>query len=190
MNKSSQSVTDIIRSDHSQLLETFHRYTTITKASAKKALAESICDALALHTTLEEELFYPVLRRLTPDEPVLQKSEPEHDEMLRMIGELRAIKATDERHDGLLQELMRDLMHHVADEETVLLPQAEHLLGSERLAELGAAMTRRRLELQKPKTGVLAKHAGAAAIAVGVTGALVAALFVAKKAPQPGAHKH
>ncbi|MES2017033.1 MAG: hemerythrin domain-containing protein [Pseudomonadota bacterium] len=190
MSTPSPSVIDIIRSDHFELLGYFHQYTSTSRVSAKKALADTLCDALALHTTLEEEIFYPVLRRLSPNDAIIQKSEPEHDEILRMIALLRETKPDDERHDILLHELVRDAMHHVADEETVLLPDAERLLGKERLAELGAAMQRRRLELVTPKPGKLARNAGTAAILVGVTGALMAALFVAKKPPQLSSQHH
>jgi hemerythrin superfamily protein len=189
-SKLSPSVTDMIRFDHSHVLVTFHQYTASSKASVKKALADTICDALEIHATLEEELFYPVLRRLNPHEPVIQKSEPEHDEMRRMIAELRATAPTDERHDNLLHELMRDVMHHVADEETVLLPEAERLLDTNRLSELGAAMTRRRLELLKPKAGRLVKNTAVGfsgsttAIVVGLAGALMAARLVTRKSPE------
>ena len=196
MSKLSPSVTDMIRFDHSHVLVTFHQYTTTTRPSVKKALADTICDALEIHATLEEEVFYPVIRRLNPNEPVIQKSEPEHDEMRRMIAELRDTKPTEDRHDALLHELMRDVMHHVADEETVLLPEAERLLDRDRLSELGAAMTRRRLELLKPKAGRLARNTAigfsgsTTAIVVGIAGALVAARFVAKKAPELGSQRH
>src|SRR5438067_196709 len=46
---------------------------------------------------------------------------------------------------------MRDVQHHVADEETVLLPEAEEMLSKDRLCELGAQMTRRRMELVWPR---------------------------------------
>jgi hemerythrin superfamily protein len=190
MSKLSPSITDMIRFDHSHVLVTFHQYTTTTRPSVKKALADTICDALEIHATLEEEVFYPVIRRLNPNEPVIQKSEPEHDEMRRMIAELRETKPTEDRHDALLHELMRDVMHHVADEETVLLPEAERLLDKDRLNELGAAMTRRRLELLKPKAGRLAKNTAVGfsgsttAIVVGLAGALVAARLVSRKAPE------
>jgi len=196
ISKVSPSVTDMIRFDHSHVLVTFHQYTATSKPSVKKALAETICDALEIHATLEEEVFYPVLRRLNPDEPVIQKSEPEHDEMRRMIAQLRDTKPTDERHDALLNELMRDVMHHVADEETVLLPEAERLLSKERLEELGAAMTRRRLDLLKPKAGRLAKNTAVGfsgsttAIVVGLAGALMAARFVSRKPGELGPQQH
>ena len=196
MSKLSPSVTDMIRFDHSHVLVTFHQYTTTTRPSVKKALADTICDALEIHATLEEEVFYPVIRRLNPNEPVIQKSEPEHDEMRRMIAELRDTKPTEDRHDALLHELMRDVMHHVADEETVLLPEAERLLDQDRLSELGAAMTRRRLELLKPKAGRLARNTAVGfsgsttAIVVGLAGALVAARLVSRKAPELSSQGH
>ncbi len=155
LSKLSPSITDMIRFDHSHVLVTFHQYTTTTKASVKKALAETICDALEIHATLEEEIFYPVLRRLDPSEPVIQKSEPEHDKMRRMIAELRATRAADSRHDTILHELMRDVMHHVADEETILLPEAERLM-ADRLGDLGAKMLKRKLELAAPRGGEIA----------------------------------
>ncbi|WP_229509459.1 hemerythrin domain-containing protein [Massilia sp. CCM 8734] len=187
LNKLSPSVTDMIRFDHSHVLVTFHQYTTASRAGVKKALAETICDALEIHATLEEEVFYPVLRRLDGAEPVIRKSQPEHDEMRRLIGALRATAPLDRRHDQLLHELMRDVMHHVADEETVLLPEAERMLEQDRLNELGAQMSKRRLQLLKPKVGKIAANTAVgfsgstAAIVVGLASALMAARFVSKK---------
>ena len=191
LSKLSPSITDMIRFDHSHVLVTFHQYTGTSKPSVKKALAETICDALEIHATLEEEIFYPAMRRLD-NSTVMQKSEPEHMEMRRLISELRATKATESRHDELLHDLMRDVMHHVADEETVLLPQAELLMGQDRLNELGAQMTSRRLELLKPKAGKIAKNTAVGfsgsttAIVVGLAGAVMAARFMSKHTPELG----
>ncbi len=51
--------------------------------------------------------------------------------------------------------LMNAVLHHVADEETQLLPAAERLMSRQQLAELGARMTARRLELARPRAGEL-----------------------------------
>ena len=193
LNKLSPSITDMIRFDHSHVMVTFHQYTATTRDKVKKALAETIGDALDIHATLEEEIFYPVMRRLNPDEPMIVKAEPEHDEMRRLIRELRACEASDPRHDSVLHELMRDVMHHVADEETVLLPQAERMLTVDRLNELGSAMTRRRLELLKPKAGKIARNTAVGfsgsttAIVVGLAGALVAARMVSRRTTEASA---
>jgi hypothetical protein len=50
---------------------------------------------------------------------------------------------------------MRDVMHHVADEETILLPEAERLM-ADRLGDLGAKMLKRKLELAAPRGGEIA----------------------------------
>lgn len=186
--KLSPTITDMIRFDHSHVLVSFHQYTAGATPKVKKALAETIASALEIHATLEEEIFYPAMRGIDSDEPVLLKSVPEHNEMRRLISELRATPPGDVRHDQLLQQLMRDVIHHVADEETVLLPQAERLLSKDRLSELGADMTKRRLELAGPKAGKLALDTAVgfsgstAAWTVGILGALAAATLLSRKA--------
>ena len=186
-SKLSPSITDMIRFDHSHVMVTFHQYTGTTRASVKKAVAETICDAVEIHATLEEEIFYPVMRGLAGGEPVIEKSPHEHEEIKRLIASLRATDAGDVRHDSVMHELMRNIMHHVADEETVLLPEAERMLSKDRLNELGAQMTRRRLELIKPKAGKVARNTlvgfsgSTTAIVVGLASAVMAARFFTKR---------
>jgi len=188
LKKLSPTITDMIRFDHSHVLVSFHQYTADATPKVKKALAETIASALEIHATLEEEIFYPAMRGIDIDEPVLLKSVPEHNEMRRLIGELRGTPSTDVRHDQLLQQLMRDVIHHVADEETVLLPHAERLLSKDRLSELGADMTKRRLELAGPKAGKLALDTAVgfsgstAAWTLGIVGALAAATLLSRRA--------
>jgi hemerythrin superfamily protein len=187
LNKLSPSITDMIRFDHSHVMVTFHQYTRDKRPSVKKALAETICDALEIHATLEEEIFYPVMRPRAHDQKVMEKSEPEHMEMRSLIQELRNTDPRDSRHDDLVFKLMRDVVHHVADEETVLLPEAESTLSKERLSELGTEMTKRRLQLVTPKAGKIAKNTAVgfsgstAAVVMGLAGALFAARAFTRK---------
>ena len=95
--------------------------------------------------------------RAVTDNEVLRKSVPEHMEMRRLIDELRAMTPDDPRYDETLMALMRDVIHHVADEETVVLPEAERRFSEARLQELGREMTRRRLQLACPRTGQIAR---------------------------------
>lgn len=153
--KVSPTITNMIRMDHTHVLATFHQYEIDSSPRAKKALVDTICMALEIHAQLEEEIFYPAMRRATLNDSVLDKSVPEHNEMRDLIAQLRNMQATDANYDDTVMELMRDVMHHVADEETVLLPQAERILRNE-LGQLGAQMTKRRLQLLKPRAGELA----------------------------------
>jgi hemerythrin superfamily protein len=154
LGKLSPSITSMIRMDHSHVLVLSHRFITSASPEKKRAVADAICLALEIHARLEEEIFYPALREVDGGNEVLAKSQPEHDEMRRLIDVLRTIGPTDVHYDATFHQLMRNVTHHVADEEAVLLPAAERLLAG-RLGELGMQMTRRRLQLARPHAGEL-----------------------------------
>jgi len=76
------------------------------------------------------------------------------------------------------------VLHHVADEETTLLPDAERLLG-EQLEDLGLQMTKRRLELTVPRAGEIAVNTVRAIPATSMVlaaVAVVAGAYVVKRA--------
>ena len=109
--------------------------------------------------SLEEEIFYPAVREVTEDE-LIRESMAEHQEMKRLIGLLRRMEPEAIDYDETVMALMREVLHHVADEETVVLPAAERLLGDS-LGELGARMTKRRVQLVAPRSGEIALDMGA-----------------------------
>ncbi|HEX2495012.1 MAG TPA: hemerythrin domain-containing protein, partial [Steroidobacter sp.] len=155
VNRMTPSITTMIRMDHSHVLALFHRYKPDTPVAKKQALVSNACLAFDVHSQLEEEIFYPALRTVMTGDDVLQNAELQHQEIRRIIGELRERKVGDEAYDDKYCELMRIAMHHIADEETRLLPAAERLL-KDQLGRLGVEMTRRRIELMKPHAGEIA----------------------------------
>ncbi len=154
LSQLSPSITNMIRLDHTHVLTAFHQYEIGSSERHKRGLADNICLAIEIHAQLEEEIFYPALR-LVADTEVLRKSTPEHDEMRGLVARLRNMPVSDPAYDDTFFELVRHVMHHVADEETLLLPAAERLI-PDQLSELGARMTRRRLELAGRRTPELA----------------------------------
>ncbi len=153
----SPSAITLIRTDHTHVLSTFHQFRAETSTQRKQAIANAVCLALEIHAQIEEEIFYPALREVVHDMPALDKSVPEHVEMRRLIGALRTLDPSDIAYEPTFMDLMRDVMHHVADEETILLPVAERVL-ADRLGELGARMARRRIELSAPRAGAIASN--------------------------------
>jgi hemerythrin superfamily protein len=153
----SPSITKMIRMDHSHVMTVFHRYKPDLSPQTKEALVGTVSLALEIHAQLEEEIFYPALRAATHNDTVLAKSVPEHDEMRRLIAELRDMSPEDAAYDETFMALMREVIHHVADEETTLLPEAERVL-ADQLSELGAQMTKRRMELAAPRAGEIATN--------------------------------
>ena len=185
MRSLSPSATDMIRMDHTHVNATFHRYKAETDPQTKQALAEMIFMALEVHATIEEEIFYPAMREVQADRPVVDKSYPEHAELKRLIAKLREMQPTDPLYDKLFLDLMRDVLHHVADEETTLLPDAEAALGTPRLQEIGGRMLKRRMELTAPMMPAIAKNMFKAAPAtwmVVAAGAMLGMGLMARRA--------
>jgi hemerythrin superfamily protein len=182
MSKLTPSATDMIRADHSRVLGTFHRYDMQAGPQVKQALVSGICLSLEIHAQIEDEIFYPAMREHS--ELVGQQLIPQHNEMRRLIATLREMDPSDAQFDGTFMELMRDVIHHVADEETIVLPIAENLLG-ERLSELGAQMIKRRFQLTRPRAGEMARHTARAmpkGTIVAAAGVLLASAYAARRA--------
>jgi anaerobic glycerol-3-phosphate dehydrogenase len=180
----SPTITSMIRMDHTHVLSTFHQYKIGSSPSIKQALVHTACLALEIHAQLEEEIFYPAMQEAGPDNHVLDKNIPEHDEMRRSIAELRNMDPTDPTYDQTFMELMRNVIHHVADEETVLLPEAERVM-PHRLRELGAQMAKRRVELTVPHAGELAMNSfqvASASTMMFAAGALMAGTYLLRRA--------
>jgi hemerythrin superfamily protein len=190
LSRLSPSITNMIRMDHAHVLSAFHQYEVETSPRVKKGLVDNICVALEIHAQLEEEIFYPALRAIA-ETATVDKSVPEHDQMRRLIKQLRNLSPGQPSYDETFFELMNNVLHHVADEETLLLPAAERVL-ADRLGELGAEMTKRRLQLAAPRSGEIAGSMARAmsprSLAVGA-GALLACSYLLSRprGARPGA---
>lgn len=190
-NAISPSITNMIRMDHTHVMATFHQYEIDTTDQTKKALVNTVCLALEIHAQLEEEIFYPVLREASGDNTVNSKNIPEHDEMRRLILQLRGMEPSNPGYDQTFMQLMRDVMHHVADEETTQLPEAERLL-ADRLGELGAQWTKRRLQLSAPHAGEIAANTMRGfptSSMLMAAGAVLAGTYFAKRAFEGQSHR-
>lgn len=154
----SPSITNLIRMDHAQVMATFHQYTLDSPARTREVLGHSLCLALAVHAQLMDEIFLPALRGVGRDREVLNRSQAELEDLRLQMARLRGMQAIDPLYDQSVMDLMHTVLHHFADVETILLPDAELLL-SDRLGELGAQMIKRRLQISAPRAGEFASTA-------------------------------
>jgi hemerythrin-like domain-containing protein len=181
--KLSPTATRMIRMDHTHVMAQYHKLEPEINEGQREAIVRSICAALEIHAQIEEEIFYPAVRESGVKAPALDTAVPEHDEMRRLIERVRSLDGQRAAQDDALNELINGVMHHMADEETQILPAAEKFLGAQRLAELGAQMTERRLELAKPRAAELAvdlARGAPAKTALMAVGALVAGTVLVK----------
>lgn len=146
----SPRVTDAIRADHTKVNALYHQYHEDLSSDAKQALVTPICALLEMHAAAEEEVFYPAMRSQPDDVQAINNSLHEHNEMKLLINRLRELAPIDADFDPTLQRLMRIVLHHVAEEETVQLPMAEARFNDEVLRGLGARFMARKMKALKP----------------------------------------
>ncbi len=178
------SATDMLRADHMQVAEIFRQYKLDGSPGARQSLVNCALVALEIHARLEEEIFYPAMQLALDDPELMRKSLPDHEAMQQLINRLRAMVPTAHEYNDTFLELMNVVMHHVADEETKLLPKAERLLGPQ-LQTLGARMALRRLDLSASRAGEMTANAlrsVPAAYAMLGSGAMAGTAYLVKRA--------
>jgi hypothetical protein len=136
---------EIIKDDHRAVENAYARYQaapdTPEGEQEKDACAKEIFDSLEAHTAMEEDHFYPVLREAGGMKETAKVAEAytEHAGVKVLIKTLRNASAGAIRDTGM-KEMMAMVAHHVKEEETELLPDAEKILGEATLEDLGKTL--------------------------------------------------
>jgi hemerythrin superfamily protein len=107
----------LLKADHKQVKEWFEQFEGARSASKKQNLATRICDALTVHTKIEEEIFYPAFIEATKDKDTHHEAIIEHDGAKNLIAEIRASGPSDDYFDSKVHVLSEMIKHHVNEEE-------------------------------------------------------------------------
>jgi hemerythrin superfamily protein len=131
---------ELLEQQHRQVDDLFERLLSADEEDTdqRQELFDQLADALAGHTIIEEQLFYPVCKRF--DEELIQESLEEHLEVKRMLAELLDLDPGDDEFEAKVQEMKEAVQHHVTEEENELFPEVRHTLDADRRNELGDEM--------------------------------------------------
>jgi hemerythrin superfamily protein len=148
------NIIDMLKADHRKVQELFHQYEAAGGRSAqqRRDIAEQIFTELEVHSTLEEEIFYPAVRATLDqeDQELVDDSLEDHHAVRTLITELRALNPNDEQFATKFEELRESVEEHVGEEEDEMLPEAEEALGNE-LDRLGTRAQDRKEQLTASK---------------------------------------
>ena len=143
-----QDAIAMLTADHREVKAMFKQYEELgerAKASKKK-LADQICDALLVHATLEEEIFYPAVREASGDtEDMVDEAVVEHASAKDLIAQLQEMDPEDDLYDAKVKVLSEQIEHHVGEEEGEMFPKPRK--SGLDLAALGQEMALRKDEL-------------------------------------------
>jgi len=136
----------LLKKDHREVEGWFDEYEQLEDDAEKLALFGEIALALKVHTTIEEEIFYPE-ERGDVEEDMLDEAYVEHATAKTMIAEIEAMKPGDEFYDAKVKVLGEYVKHHVKEEEQPggIFSQAKR--GDEDLEAMGERLKARKEEL-------------------------------------------
>lgn len=158
----STNALDLLKRDHKEVDDLFKQFEE-AKDDGDRALCGKltarICGALIVHAQIEEEIFYPTLRREAKDiADLIDEAAVEHQSLKDIIERLQSAPTTDPLYDAGVKVLSEYVKHHVKEEENELFPKAKG--SSVDLDRLGARMAQRKEELGAGKASASAAAMG------------------------------
>ena len=124
--------------------------TTERGADRRRKLLSQIEAEIKVHTTIEEEIFYPAYRdavRKKDDRELYQEALEEHHVVDLVLPELRDADPAGEVFGAKAKVLKELIEHHAGEEEKEMFPKARKVLGAAELRELGSRMASRKRAL-------------------------------------------
>jgi hypothetical protein len=138
----------LLKADHRQVEEWFEQFEKARDDDRKQTLASKICNALKVHTTIEEEIFYPAFLDATEDKEMHHEAEVEHAGAKKLIAEIEASGPDDDYYDAKVKVLSEMIKHHVKEEEQPGGMFAEARKSEMDLQQLGEQIATRKAELE------------------------------------------
>jgi hemerythrin superfamily protein len=138
----------LLKADHRQVETWFSEFDKARSQSKKQQLASNICAALTVHTTIEEEIFYPAFIAATDDKDTHHEAIVEHAGAKNLIAEIENRSPDDDYFEAKVTVLSEMIKHHVKEEEQPGGMFAEAKKTGMDLRTLGEQLLARKQELQ------------------------------------------
>jgi hemerythrin superfamily protein len=145
---------ELLDADHIAVKHLFVDYARLAMAAPQQSidertqLASRICEELTVHAQIEEEIFYPALRKASPGAAkLLDEALAEHQQAKELIAQIQALGTANLEMDELVAQLACAIEHHVKEERDELFPKAKSAKKLD-LTALGAQLRERQQALQ------------------------------------------
>lgn len=114
--KNGMDAVALLKADHRKVAGLFEKFEAAKGAASKRKLVEEICTELCVHTTIEEEIFYPACKGEV-EKDILDEAYVEHDGAKTLLAELIEASPSDAFYDAKVHVLAEMIEHHVEEEE-------------------------------------------------------------------------
>ncbi|HET6598778.1 MAG TPA: hemerythrin domain-containing protein [Burkholderiaceae bacterium] len=140
-----QEATALLRADHKAVSGLFADYEKTRSTARKRKLVAQICTELSVHAQIEEEIFYPAVKRALKDKELVPEATVEHATLKALIAQVEGVEPDGEMFDARIKVMSEYVKHHVKEEQNEMFPKARATRLD--MEELGAQLAQRKAEL-------------------------------------------
>jgi hypothetical protein len=151
----------ILMKDHDRVKDLFDRFEKAKAAGEKEKIIREALTELKIHAVIEEEIFYPAVRKHVGKD-LMNEADEEHHVARVLIAELDRDGRGDDHREAKFTVLSENVRHHIKEEESEMLPKAKGLEID--FEALGRQMQERRADLKENGIPSDAEHAMVAAV--------------------------
>ena len=143
-----QDAIAMLMADHKKVKKLFSDFDKLKEEGSdedKSAIVDQICNELRIHTELEEEIFYPAVRKAIDDSDLMDEALVEHAGAKDLIAQLEDASPDDDLYDAKVTVLGEQIDNHVKEEEGDMFPKTKKAKVD--TEALGATMLKRKIGL-------------------------------------------
>ncbi len=133
----------LIKSDHATVKDLFRRYKALGDGAlkSKTQTMQRIVRELSVHAAIEEQVFYPDVKRRVPGtKQLVDHSLHEHQELKGTLARLQHMSPDSDQFDAAMREVIADVTDHVKEEETELFPKVRQTMSKQELTDMAGLM--------------------------------------------------
>jgi hemerythrin-like domain-containing protein len=145
----------ILMKDHDKVKDLFDRFEKSDAAAEKERIIREAVNRLKIHAVIEEEIFYPAVRKHIGAE-IMNEADEEHHVARVLIAELEQGARGDDHREAKFSVLAESVRHHIKEEEGEMLPKAKSL--DIDFEALGEQLLARKKELKQDGIPADAEH--------------------------------
>ena len=120
----SNPAVSLLKADHDKVKRLFDQFEAAKTKPAKKKVVREALTELKVHAAIEEELFYPAVRKAIGKE-IMNEADEEHHVAKLLIAELDSMDGSESHYEAKFAVLAENVRHHIKEEENEMLPKAK-----------------------------------------------------------------
>jgi hemerythrin superfamily protein len=144
----------LLTGDHNRVRGLFAKFKEAKEAEnadEMATMAAKIFEDLEVHTTIEEEIFYPAIRQLDEElGETVDEGVQEHHVVKVLMEEMAALEAGSDDWVAKMTVLIENVEHHAEEEEQEMFPEVRSAADGDTLEQLASRLEARKAELGAP----------------------------------------